>query len=181
MTARTGATLDDLYRVAGKAEIVNGEIVEMPTGIEPSRIGLRIAAALLRYEEETGSGFAVGDNAAFVVDLPHRRSFSPDAAYTLAAPPAKSMRFHEGPPTFAVEVRSEGDYGASAEREMAATRRDYFAAGTRVLWDVDPVARAVAAYRADAPDAPAVFGPGETADAEPALPGWRMAVDAIFR
>ena len=48
------------------------------------------------------------------------------------------MRFIEGPPTFAVEVRSENDYGPAAEREMAAKRADYFEAGTLVVWDVDP-------------------------------------------
>ncbi len=42
------ATIDDLYRVPGKAEIVNGEIVHMsPTGFEPGyarRQDLRLAA-----------------------------------------------------------------------------------------------------------------------------------------
>lgn len=182
MTARTEATLDDLYHVEGKAELVNGEIVQMPpTGIEPSRIGFRITAALMQYEEETGRGFAVPDNAAFVVKLPHRQSFSPDAAYTFAPMPTNPMRFQEGAPTFAVEVRSEGDYGATAERVMAAKRRDYFDAGTRVVWDVDPVGHTVAKYAGDAETPAVTFGMGETAEAEPALPGWRMAVDAIFR
>ena len=40
------------------------------------------------------------------------------------------MKFFQGAPVFAVEVRSEGDYGPRAEREMAAKRADYFAAGT---------------------------------------------------
>jgi len=63
---------------------------------------------------------------------------------------------------------------------MAAKRADCFAAGTLVVWDVDPVARKVTAYRGD-PNAPAaVYVPGQQADAEPAVPGWRMAVDDIF-
>lgn len=37
----------------------------------------------------------------------------------------------------AVQVRSEGDYGAAAGRELTAQREDYFAAGTLVVWDVD--------------------------------------------
>jgi hypothetical protein len=40
------------------------------------------------------------------------------------------MRFIEGPPTFAVEVRCENDYGPSADDEYAAKRADYFEAGT---------------------------------------------------
>ena len=57
-------------------------------------------------------------------------------------------------PVFAVEVRSEGDYGPAAEREMAAKRADYFAAGTKVVWDVDLLSDdVVRVYRADSPEA----------------------------
>ncbi len=54
------------------------------------------------------------------------------------------MRFIEGPPTFAVEVRSENAYTPAAEIEIAAKRADYFAAGTLVVWDVDPIAETIA-------------------------------------
>ena len=90
------------------------------------------------------------------------------------------MRFLEGPPTFAVEVRSEGDYGDAAEREMAAKRADYFEAGTLVVWYLDPVNDRILKYRAEAPDQPEVFVRGQEADAEPAVSGWRMAVDRIL-
>ena len=83
-------------------------------------------------------------------------------------------------PDLAVEVRSENDYGPAAEAEMAAKRADYFQAGTLVVWDVDPEAETVAVYRADAPTTPTIFRRGEVADAEPAVPGWRMAVDEMF-
>ena len=53
-------------------------------------------------------------------------------------------------------------------------------AGTLVVWDVDPIAKRVSVYRPGAPGQPVHFGPGEIADAEPAVPGWRMAVDRIF-
>jgi Uma2 family endonuclease len=91
------------------------------------------------------------------------------------------MRFIEGPPTFAVEVRPANDDGPRAEAEIAARRADYFAAGTLVVWDVDPLAPLIRSYRADAPDTPTVFRPGDRADAEPALPGWRVDVAGIFR
>jgi len=90
------------------------------------------------------------------------------------------MRFIDGPPAFAVEVRSEGDYDPSAALAQAAKRADYFAAGTLVVWDVDPIARTVAVYRADTPTQPTVYGSGEIADAEPAVSGWRMNVDDVF-
>lgn len=64
---------------------------------------------------------------------------------------------------------------------MAAKRADYFAAGTLVVWDVDVLeAQTVAVYRAAAPATPAVYRRGELAEAEPALPGWTMAVNDLF-
>src|SRR5207253_2838875 len=112
-----------------------GEIVLMPpTGGAPSRAGGEIYASLRLYERRTASGYAMPDNAGFIVDLPHRKSFSPDAAYYVGQ---VNMKFMEGAPLFAAEVRSENDYGPAAEKEMAAKRADYFAAGTAVVWDVD--------------------------------------------
>ncbi len=90
------------------------------------------------------------------------------------------MRFVEGPPTLAVEVRSENDFGDAAEAEIVAKRVDYFSAGTLVVWDVDPVAEQVHVYRSTDPGHPTTYARGQTAEAEPAVPGWRMAVDDIF-
>jgi Uma2 family endonuclease len=91
------------------------------------------------------------------------------------------MKFFEGAPVFAVEVRSEGDYGAKAESEMAKKRGEYFAAGTRVVWDVDLLsAEVVRVYSVADPDKPRIYRRGETAEAEPAVPGWTMPVDDLF-
>jgi len=109
-----------------------------------------------------------------------RESFSPDASFYVGPHPVNRMRFIEGPPTFAAEVRSENDYGDVAEADMGAKRADYFAAGTLVVWDVDPLAETVTVYRAATPTQPVVYRRGETAEAEPAVPGWQMAMDDIF-
>src|SRR5205809_7305228 len=139
MRTKTPATIEDLHRVPGKAEIVNGEIVPMPpTGDSPARAGLRISHRLIDYEERTGLGQTYPDNATFIVNLPNRTSFSPDVAFVKGkANEEVNMDFIEGAPTFAVDVRSKNDYGRAAERAMAAKRADYFAAGTQVVWDVD--------------------------------------------
>jgi Uma2 family endonuclease len=63
---------------------------------------------------------------------------------------------------------------------MAAKRADYFAAGTLVVWDVDLRAKVVRAYRAADPARATLYERGETAAAEPALPGWSMPVDDLF-
>ena len=181
MGARAKATIDDLYRVEGKAEIVDGEIVPMsPTGAAPNDAAFEVTASLKAYARKTGRGRAVGDNAAFRVDLPHRQSFSPDAAYYVGPDPG--MKFYEGAPVFAVEVRSDGDQRPAPEKAMAQKRLDYFAAGTNVLWDVDLLSNhVVRVYRATDPAQPRVYRRGELAEAEPAVPGWTMPVDDLFR
>jgi Uma2 family endonuclease len=180
MGTKAKATIEDLYRVEGKAELVDGEIVHMPpTGAAPNDTGFEITASLKVYVRKTRRGRAVADNAAFRVSLPNRQSFSPDAAYYVGPDPG--MKFYEGAPVFAAEVRSEGDYGAAAEKTMAAKRHDYFAAGTQVVWDVDLLSDdVVRVYRASDPERPKVYRRGEFAEAEPAVPGWTMPVDDLF-
>ena len=182
MTTKARATIEDLYRVPdnAKAELVNGEIVLMsPTGRLPGYAGDEIFVSLRMHARQTKQGLAVGDNKGFLVNLPHRKSFSPDAAYYVG--PNTGMKFFEGAPLFAAEVRSEGDYGTAAEEALAAKRADYFAAGTLVVWDVDLLSEdVIRVYRATSPDTPMIYRRGEIAEAEPAVPGWRMPVDDLF-
>ena len=94
---------------------------------------------------------------------------------------ARGLLYAAGHVNGDAEVRSENDYGPAAETEMRDKRADYFAAGTQLVWDVDPVAECVHVYRASRPDVPTTFRRGETADAEPAVPGWRISADDVFR
>jgi len=180
MSTTPEATVADLEKVREKAELVNGEVVIMsPTGALPSRAGGAVFVSLREYERRVGGGLAYPVNAAFIVALPRRKSFSPDAAFHHGTAP--TMKFVQGAPVFAAEVRSEGDYGDAAERAMAAKRADYFAAGTVVVWDVDLLSEdVVRVYRASGPASPTSYRRGQEAEAEPGLPGWRMPVDELF-
>ncbi|HEV3163974.1 MAG TPA: Uma2 family endonuclease [Isosphaeraceae bacterium] len=178
-----GATLDDLAREPGKAELIDGKIVRfLPTGRKPNRVAGRVFRSLDEYAEHVGGGEAYTDNIGFAIPrLPSgRQSFSPDASYFTGPFPAHPLRFLDGPPTFAVEVRGEGDHDPSAEQALAAKRADYFAAGTLAVWDVDPVADFIHVYRHTDPSQAMTYGRGQFAEAEPAVPGWKAAVDWIF-
>ena len=182
MSIRTEATIDDLYRVPenGKAELVNGELVLMsPTGGVPGRAAGEIYVSLHDYERRVGEGYAFPDNVGFIVNLPNRRSFSPDAAFYKGE--LRGGLFLEGAPVFAVEVRSTDDYGPKAEERMVSKRADYFAAGTLIVWDVDVLRKKVVrVYRSSSPDTPTTYSSPELAEAEPALPGWTMLVGDIL-
>ncbi len=181
MKTETQATITDLYDVPdnGKAELVDEEIVLMsPTGGLPGYAGDEIYVSLRSYARHIGRGVAVSDNKAFIVDLPNRKSFSPDAGFYVGK---MSANFYKGAPLLAVEVRSVGDYGPTAERKIAAKCADYFAAGTQVVWDVDVLKEEVVrVYRKGSAGGPTIYGRGEIAEAEPAVPGWSMPVDDMF-
>ena len=181
MATHHSATIDDLHREPGKAELVGGEIVRMsPAADFHSAASLNIAASLRTYaKSRERAGRAYGDNAGFLCDLPHRQSFSPDAAYYTG--PRGRMKFLPRPPDFAAEIRSEEDYGPRAEQRLAEKRADYFAAGTQVVWDVDLEGdNVVRVYRASDRENPSIYRRGEIAEAEPAVPSWTMPVDELF-
>jgi Uma2 family endonuclease len=177
------ATIRDLHRVEGKAELIGGKIVHYRSaGDLPSCIAAEIALALREYARTTGRGKAYPSGVGYVIpELPSgRESFQADASYYTGPLPTNPRSFIEGPPSFAVEVRDEDDYGDAAESVQAAKRTDYLQAGTLVVWDVDTLAETVTVYRGDPQTPAAVFRRGDVADAEPAVPGWRMTVDDMF-
>lgn len=178
----TRATVDDLYRFQGdgQVELVGGELIQLPLqGDLTNRAVGAIYVRLRKYETLATAGRSYTGSAVFLVSLTGRGSFSPDASFCVG--PGFGGKFLEGAPIFAVEARNEEDYGESAERKMAAKRADYFAAGTQVVWDVDVLrGELIRIFRATDPENPALYRRGETAEAEPALPGFRMPVGEIF-
>ena len=176
--------IEALYKEEGKAEIIHGRIVRfMASGYEPNNAAFNISVAIRNWiKQSRASGRALTDGIGCLCDLPHRKSFAPDAAYYNGV--LSGMKFLPTPPVFAVEVRSENDYGNAAERDMREKRADYFATETEVVWGVDLLSEDVVVYKytkAGGAQTPvATYKRGETADAEPALPGFTMPVNDLF-
>ena len=183
-TTVTPATLDDLMRFDGKAELINGRIVPiMPTGYLPGMVSRRITRSLEDWVEAVGIGKAIPDGVAYGFSKPlpsGRQSFCPDSSLFTGKVTPEWMGYIDGHPVFAAEVRSANDYGPKMNAEYEAKRKDYFFAGTLVVWDVDPRAKTVTKYAAADPLTPVVFVAGQAADAEPAVPGWVLPIDALF-
>lgn len=176
------ATIEDLlnYPDHGRAEPVCGKIVMIPPmTIRAGRAVMNILLSLHDYEKQARFGYVLPSKVGYLVDLPHRKSFCPDCSFYVGP---LTMDLPEGAPLFAVEMWDIGDCSCCMEDEFAAKRRDYFATGTEVLWDVD-IRRedVVRVFRKSTPDSPTIYRRGEVAEAEPALPGWRMPVDKLFR
>jgi Uma2 family endonuclease len=183
MVERTASLVDELSRVAGKAEIVAGRIVRMsPAGGRHGIAAKKILFSLGDHQERHAGGTCLGDNVGFIVDLPRRKSFSPDVAWVPMKEEEIGDSFIDGAPSFAVEVRSEHDYGPAAEKRILRKIKDYFAAGTLVVWDVDLLSDdLIKCYRATSPSRPQIFRAGDKADAEPAVKKWRFEVARLVR
>ena len=100
--SETRATLEDLARVEGKAELIGGRIVPlMASGDAPSDSALAIAVSLHTYAKKTGKGVAKADGTGYAVsELPSsRESFQPYASYYEGPRPSNRMKFIQGAPT----------------------------------------------------------------------------------
>ena len=174
------ATLEDLWNFDGPAELINGEIVPVTgTQFGPGEAAFRIRLSLHLHAREQGGGFAISESVTFVLQTPRTQALRPDVAWFVGEVAKDEVVY--GAPALAVEIRSKGDYGLTAERKMKLKRGLYFAAGAQVVWDVDVLREGwIRAYHAADPENPVVFHRGEVADAEPAVPGWRFPVNELF-
>src|SRR4051812_12631551 len=78
------ATVDDLLRTEGKAELIGGKIVQpIPPGPAPSIVAGRIYRRLADHVDHLAVGFASMEGMGFrVTELPSgREPFSPDTSY----------------------------------------------------------------------------------------------------
>jgi Uma2 family endonuclease len=84
-------------------------------------------------------------------------------------------RFFSGAPDLAVEILSRSNRPGAMHAKVA----DYLAAGTRLVWVVDPEQKSVTAYRELL--APRRLESNETLDGGDVLPGLAIPVEAIFK
>ncbi len=123
------------------------------------------AAWLLGRSEAWQRGWTFGASQGYVVGRDPDRVLAPDLSFCsrerLSAPPKRG--FIEGPPDFAVEVRSPSDSWISTIEKGGV----WIGHGVRVVWCIDPAARLVVVMRPG--QAPLELGPGDVAGARPAL------------
>jgi Uma2 family endonuclease len=84
------------------------------------------------------------------------------------------QRFFRGAPDLAVEVLSPSNRAGEIHAKVA----DYLAAGSRLVWIVDPERQSVAVHRTLL--APRRLGVGDVLDGEDVLPGFAIRVASIF-
>lgn len=174
-------TLEEYLRLpddGSRTELVRGRVVrEPPPATLHGRLQSRIAYLIETYEQARGGrgAVAVGSGFLLAVDPPTVRG--PDVSYVAAEriPEAGSEEpYWQMGPDLAVEIVSPSNLWTEMQRKVG----DYLAAGTRLVWVVDPPTRTVTVYR---PGAQASrLEAGAELDGGEVLPGFRVALGELF-
>jgi len=159
-----------------ESELIDGRLVrKMSPKRRHQRLELRWTVALQAWAGDRGEALP---EWRYEFKAPEHKftSLQPDVAYL-----SRKVLEELGPegaekpkraPEIAVEIISAGD----RERDLAWKVSAYLAAGTLVIFVVDPPKRTVIAHSRDLVTR---FGPGDTVT-HAAMPGFGYAIDAMF-
>jgi Uma2 family endonuclease len=174
------ATVDDLVsamdHIGGGFELIDGALVRKAMGYRESFLAGILIQILNNHVLPRRLGVVTGEQGA--MRLTYSLARTPDVAFT-CWDRFPDRKLPEDPvpvlaPDLAVEVLSRGN----TEREMQRKRREYFAAGCRLVWIVDPRKRTVRVYTA--PEQFTSVGPEGTLDGGDVLPGFSLPLRDWF-
>ncbi len=164
---------DDDYRY----ELVRGKLIRMPPpGWRHGRAVVRVASRLDRFVDEKQLGIVLAESGYHLEWEPDTVR-APDVSFISAARLPPSEFPHAYPtlaPDLAVEVLSPSERPGARREKM----RDYFAAGTRLVWEIDPAQRTITVYRS-AHDGTPLAAADELTGAE-VLPGFVCRVGELI-
>ena len=158
-------------------ELVRGVVMRVSDapGVPHGTIAMRLAFALGSHVYPRRLGI-VWVEGGVVTERGPDTVRGPDVAYLAAerVPPGGVRVFLEGGADIIAEIVSPDDRMPKLLEKVA----EYLAAGTRLVWVVDPRPRAVTAYTADGP--PRRYAETDTLDAGDVLPGFATPVAELF-
>jgi Uma2 family endonuclease len=174
------ATERDLLRLNDHGsrlyELVDGVLVEKPMGYKESYLATRIGRYICQYAEDNDLGAVTGADGTHRI-LPGIVRL-PDVAYAswerfpnreLPDAPIPDLA-----PDLAVEVLSESNTKGEIRRKL----KEYFLAGVRLVWVVDPKKRTVQVYTA--PDESLTLTESQALDGGDVLPGLKLPLRTVF-
>ena len=178
VTLMTAEELERMPHDGYRRELVSGQLKTMtPTGFEHGSVILRLGELLGPFVREHGLGRLSGGDPGFVLGRDPDTVRAPDVGFVrkerLAANPATDA-FWPGAPDLAVEVMSPSD----TVRQVDEKAKAWLAAGTAMVWIVNPAWRTVTVY-SSANDIKTLTEDDDL-DGQDVLPGFRCRVSEIF-
>jgi Uma2 family endonuclease len=174
------ASVQDVIEIQEKegrlCELVEGVLVEKTVGLKESRLAVFLGGLLNVFVIPRNLGIVTGPDGT--LELMSGLVRIPDVAFTnWDRFPGRRHPSTPVPllaPNLAVEVLSR----SNTPREMAIKRREYFAAGVELVWEIDPEARKVEVFTS--PTNATVLGPSDTLDGGAILPGFTLPCRELF-
>jgi Uma2 family endonuclease len=161
----------------GRAELVYGELVELPPlGFLHSKLVVRVLSWIMTFLETHPLGVA-GTELGTVLARNPDLVYAPDVCFIAKArePAPDSRRFFEGAPDLAIEVLSPDDRPGKRKAKIQA----YLAAGTRLVWVLDPDDSTVSVHRPSGQVQ--VYSGGHEVTGEEVLPGFSFQPGRLFQ
>lgn len=174
-------TVEDLYDLpedGRRYELVEGYLLSEPLpGPRHGRVIARIVHLLVDHVDSHQLGEVIAADSGFILARSPDTVRGPDVAfvarerYDAAGDPVTAF---PGAPDLAVEVVSPSSRPADVHGKVA----DYLAAGTKLVWVVDPAAKTVTVYRTLLQ--PRTLGGEDRLEGEDVLPGFSVAAADCF-
>ena len=175
----TFLTAEDLLQshVPDHAELVRGVlVVREPPGFRHGEITVRLASALMIHVDAHNLGRVVGGDAGFKLQSDPDTVRGADIAFVSRErlPERSPVGFPPLAPDLVVEVLSPGDRPGETLAKIA----DWFSAGTRLVWVIDPERRLARIYRQDGSES--ILGEADVLEGEGILPGFGCKLGAVL-
>jgi len=159
-------------------ELIHGELTTMPPagdlhGEHTGLVALEVGGHIRR--NKLGKFF--GAETGFIVERNPDTVLAPDFAFlsnSRLEKQALTGKFYPGAPDLAVEVLSPSDSAS----EVLEKIDEWLAAGTRLVWVIDPVKKTLTSYASNRP--PRKLRQNETLEGEDVLPGLKLPLSEIF-
>ncbi len=174
------ATEQDVIDIAENedrlCELVDGVLVEKMMGFYESYLALRLGKLLSVFVDDHRLGIVVGADAMMLlapglVRVPDVSFISWDRLPERRVPrdPIANLA-----PDLAIEVLSKGN----TKKEMSRKLQDYFAAGVRFVWYIDPNSQTAQCYTS--PTDSLLVKTHESLDGGEVLPGFSLPLKTLF-
>lgn len=159
-------------------EVIDGEIVGKPVGVQQSDIAALLVILLGAFVRANRLG-RVFTELAFLVDRTRNRQRRPDVAFVSDARWPFRKRAPDVPawdvvPDLAIEVISPSNSASELQDKIL----EYFASGVREMWIIYPGQRQL--HRLQSPTQIEVLQMGQELDGGTILPGFRMHLSELF-
>lgn len=158
-------------------ELVDGVLVEKPMSYPESRLMMELGALLRNHIRPGKLGWLAGADGGMRLRPGLVRM--PDVSFVTrerveAVGPAAREQIAGMTPDLAVEILSP----SNTKAEMARKRREYFASGARLVWQIDPDTRTAEVFTG--PDQSVTLDATRSLDGGDLLPGFSVALADLF-